>query len=423
MSKSASLPLSLALLTTMTLLSINPTHAATTSPTAMSISAGDLDGAVSGLAKANDGASVMLYSSSNAKLTSLFKFSTKGLGSSLTLEASLTQTTAKNIFTFLVLNTSENYVAVASTSGTNKTKIIKVKLPAGSVVDNTVKIRLTSASADDLKLDYLAISDVGSVVTPPVVTPPVVTPPVTPPVVTPPTTPSVSAVPAGTSFHLQLQGQVNLDTPAKLYDIDLYDTTEATITTLKNQGKIVICYFSAGSYEDWRIDAALFPKAALGNNLDGWPGEKWVDIRNAGVRKIMADRMSLAKKKGCDGVDPDNVDGYTNKPGFPLTMADQIDYNKYLAATAHSKGLLIGLKNATDQVTALVDYFDFSIVESCNVYNECARYSPFIAQNKAVLLAEYTKFSAAICASTRSLNFTTTFFNQALDGKLMTPCP
>lgn len=419
------LPLSLALLSTMAFISMPPSEAATTAPTTMSVSAGDIDGVVKSLAKANDGASVMLYSSTSAKLTSLFKFSTKGLGSTLTLEATLTQTTAKNIFTFQVLNSSGNYVSVASTSGTSKNKTIKIKLPAGSVVNNTVKIRLTSASADDLKLDYLVLNDQGSVVTPPVVTPPVtppVIPPVTPPVVTPPV-PAITAVPAGISFHLQLQGQVNLDTPAKLYDIDLYDTTEATIATLKDQGKIVICYFSAGSYEDWRIDAALFPKVALGNNLDGWPGEKWVDVRNEGVRKIMADRMTLAKKKGCDGVDPDNVDGYTNKPGFPLTMAHQIDYNKFLATTAHSKGLLIGLKNATDQVTALVDYYDFSIVESCNVYNECARYSPFIAQNKAVLLAEYTKFSAAICASTRSLNFTTVFFNQALDGKLMTPCP
>lgn len=413
MTKNKSLLLSLAVVGTLSL----SAQAAVNPPVTMSASVGELDGVVKSLLKQNDGATVALYSSSKAKLTSVFKFNTKSLGNTLTLKTSLKQSTAKDVFIFYAIDANGKNIEIGRTSGTSTNKTLNLKIPATANISNSVRVRIISTASDDLTLDYMVIDDGGSVV----VTPPVTPPPV---VITPPVTnPTIPTVPAGTSFHLQLQGAVKLDHPGKLYDIDLYDTTESTIAGLKDQGKTVICYFSAGSYEDWRIDAALFPKAALGNNLDGWAGEKWLDVRNTAVRKIMSDRISLAKKKGCDGVDPDNVDGYTNKPGFALTIADQIDYNKFLAKDAHSKGLLIGLKNATDQVTALVDHFDFSVVESCSVYNECERYSPFIAQNKAVFLAEYTTYSTKICAATRALNFSTTFFNQALDGKLIKPCP
>ena len=78
-------------------------------------------------------------------------------------------------------------------------------------------------------------------------------------------------------------------------------------------GKKVICYFSAGSYEDWRPDASEFKKEDLGRDLDGWPGEKWLDLDSENVRRVMKGRVELAKEKGCDGVDPDNVDGYVSK--------------------------------------------------------------------------------------------------------------
>lgn len=47
-------------------------------------------------------------------------------------------------------------------------------------------------------------------------------------------------------------------------------------------GRKVICYFSAGSYENWRPDRHDFPSDVLGNNLEHWEGEKWLDIRDDG---------------------------------------------------------------------------------------------------------------------------------------------
>ena len=74
----------------------------------------------------------------------------------------------------------------------------------------------------------------------------------------------------------------------------------------------MICYFSAGSYEAWRDDASQFPASALGDTLDGWEDERWLDIRDQGVLAIMETRIALASEKGCDAVEPDNVDNYTN---------------------------------------------------------------------------------------------------------------
>jgi len=69
------------------------------------------------------------------------------------------------------------------------------------------------------------------------------------------------------------------------------------------------------------------------------------------------------KEKGCDGVEPDNVDGYTNDTGFNLTSNDQIQYNKFLANEAHQRGLSIGLKNNLDQIEVLEPFFDFAVNE------------------------------------------------------------
>jgi hypothetical protein len=46
--------------------------------------------------------------------------------------------------------------------------------------------------------------------------------------------------------------------------------------------------------------------------MDGWPKEKWVDIRSVHVRTIMSKRIELAAQKGFDAIDPDNVDGYVS---------------------------------------------------------------------------------------------------------------
>jgi hypothetical protein len=85
----------------------------------------------------------------------------------------------------------------------------------------------------------------------------------------------------------------------------------------------------------------------------------------------MQKRLDLAVAKGCDAVDPDNVDGYANDSGFPLTASHQLSHNRFLASEAHERGLAIGLKNDLDQIPKLVASFDFQINDQCFAYDEC----------------------------------------------------
>lgn len=123
--------------------------------------------------------------------------------------------------------------------------------------------------------------------------------------------------------------------------------------------------------------------------MDGWPDENWVDIRHSGVRDIMKKRIQEAKDKGCDGVDPDNIDGYQNDSGFDLTPQDSVDFVRFLAQTAHDHGLAYGLKNGGDIVDQVVDVAEWCIQEECVHYEECEPYRAFIDQNKPVFHIEY----------------------------------
>ena len=195
--------------------------------------------------------------------------------------------------------------------------------------------------------------------------------------------------PLNVTWQWQLKGKVNTGYPVEIYDIDLFDSSELLIDSIQSSGSKAICYFSAGSYEKWRPDVSEFSEADLGETPEGWEDEKWLDIRSANVRRIMQKRLDLAKQKGCDGVEPDNMDGYDNDSGFDLSATDQLAFNRFIADEAHKRGLSVGLKNDLDQVKQLVEYFDFSVNEQCHEFDECGQLSPFIKSGKPVLNAEY----------------------------------
>lgn len=191
------------------------------------------------------------------------------------------------------------------------------------------------------------------------------------------------------TWQWQLTGDINDTYDVDVYDIDLFDTSAATIRDLQAQGRHVVCYFSAGSSEDWRDDFSDFTETDMGSPLDGWAGERWLDTRSENVRTIMAGRLQIAAQKGCDGVEPDNVDGYQNDPGHPLTAQTQLNYSRFLANSAHELGLAIGLKNDVDNVAALAAVFDFAVNEECHEYEECDVYRAFTRLGKPVFNAEY----------------------------------
>ena len=127
-----------------------------------------------------------------------------------------------------------------------------------------------------------------------------------------------------------------------MYDIDGFETTTADVAALHDRGIKVVCYLSAGTWERFRPDAAEFPAAILGAH-NGWPGERWLDVRDAqqphsALLSIMDARLDMCAQKHFDAVELDNVDGYTNHTGFPLTAGDQLFYNTTLANAAHRVG-------------------------------------------------------------------------------------
>jgi hypothetical protein len=195
----------------------------------------------------------------------------------------------------------------------------------------------------------------------------------------------------GLTWQWQI-GDNDIDTSieADVYDVDLY-VDQSIIDELHAKGRKVICYISVGSWENWRPDKDKFPSEVLGKDYEGWPGEKWLDIRQIDkLAPIMLARLDLCQKKGFDALEPDNMDIYTNNTGFPLTYDDQLKYALWFADEAHKRGLAIGVKNAPDQVKDLVEHFDFAITEDAFYYRWAEKMLPFIKAGKPVFAAEYT---------------------------------
>jgi hypothetical protein len=213
---------------------------------------------------------------------------------------------------------------------------------------------------------------------------------------------------------------VDTSVEADVFDIDLVDNDPSVIMDLHARGRKVICYISVGSWEDWRPDKDQFPPEILGNDYDGWPGERWLDIRRMDkLAPILRARLDLCKAKGFDAVEPDNMQIYDNNTGFPITGEDQLRYAKWLADEAHSRGLAIGMKNTPDQVKDLLPYFDFAITEDCFDQGWCNQMIPFIQAGKPVFAAEYddtgVDFTTA-CMRANDLGFSVILKHRLLNG-------
>lgn len=232
-----------------------------------------------------------------------------------------------------------------------------------------------------------------------------------------------------TTWQWQLLGTVNTAYDVDVYDIDLFDVPESVIGALQAAGRRVVCYFSAGSFEDFRPDAGRFPQDVLGNPLEGFDNERWLDIRSTTVLEILYERLDLAVQKGCDGVEPDNVDGYVNNSGFDLTATDQLAFNRRIANAAHERGLTVALKNDLDQVLDLLDYFDLSVNEQCHEFDECSLLEPFVTAGKPVFNAEYDNRFVSdanqrdqMCSSARARNLRTLVLPLELDDAFRFSC-
>ena len=206
------------------------------------------------------------------------------------------------------------------------------------------------------------------------------------------------------AWQIQLSGTLDTTLDVRSYIVDVA-TPPGVIRGLHDAGRIVLCYFSAGTLEPFRDDASRFPASTLGAPLTNYPNERWVDIRDATVRVIMQDRIIAAAGAGCDGVHPSGVTAFQETTNLDFNRADQVAYDRWLTTVAHGLGLSIGLVNADAALSQdLVADFDWAVLWTC-LDTDCAAAAPFTGASKPVFLIEYGDETRAadVCPKARAL--------------------
>jgi hypothetical protein len=228
--------------------------------------------------------------------------------------------------------------------------------------------------------------------------------------------------PSRVSFYWQLQGRLNTTVPADVYDVDGFETSALEVAALQAQGRHVVCYVDVGTAENFRPDYGAFPRSVLGHS-NGWPGEKWLDIRQLAILEpIMTARFQMCREKGFDAVEPDNMEAASNHSGFPITAAQQLTYNEWVADEVHSLGMAVLQKNDAEQAAQLEPFFDGVLTEQCNQFSECGDYKPYLLAGKPVIDAEYKLKTTRFCAADLAAGIFGARFNLALNGKRFEPC-
>ena len=245
-----------------------------------------------------------------------------------------------------------------------------------------------------------------------------------PPVTAPAAVAAPVACPACWHPGRRVSWQWQLSSPPKgsallnvaMYDVDGFETAKRLVTKMHTKGIKAVCYLSAGSWEKWRPDAGAFPDSVLGKS-NGWPGERWLDIRKLSLlAPIMRARVRMCARKHFDAIEFDNVDGYENATGFPLTGAEQLRYDVFLANAAHRRGMSVLLKNDLDQIPKLLRYFDGALNEQCFQYRECGALRRFVRAGKPVFNVEYKVTASAFCPKANARNFNSLKKRLSLDA-------
>jgi len=179
-----------------------------------------------------------------------------------------------------------------------------------------------------------------------------------------------------------------------VYDLDGELTTAETVAQLHALSPEirVICYIEVGAFESYRSDADRFPEKLIGNSVKGWPDTYWLDIRQTEILIpiITARIQDWCKDKGFDAIEPDDSEVWSNDSGFSITKDQNHAFLRKIAEITHSLNLSIGLKNNTAEAVELEPYFDWALVESCWLYEECESLrNSFIEHGKAVFNVEY----------------------------------
>ncbi len=219
----------------------------------------------------------------------------------------------------------------------------------------------------------------------------------------------------GASWDWQLQAPLDLSVAVDVLALDPDEVSAADIAALSSRGVTTICYVSVGTWEDWRDDAGAFHAALLGNPYDGWPGERFLNIRAPELLPIMAARFQRCAEMGFDAVEPDNIDLHINDTGFGLGAGDVLAYFAALSGIARDLGLMIAQKNAGDLTADLAPLADFAMAENCLTDGWCGDLAVYPATGRAVLAAEYGHPSDSRCRAASGLGLSVIFKRRDLN--------
>jgi hypothetical protein len=125
----------------------------------------------------------------------------------------------------------------------------------------------------------------------------------------------------------------------------------------------------------------------------GWPDEMLLDTRTAARRAAIAAIVSRwiagCAAAGYQAVELDNLDTWT-RSGARLRRAHNAALAAALVRAAHARGLAVAQKNDVGMLPLRRSIgFDFAVVEECQAYGECARFTA--AYGRQVIEIEYVE--------------------------------
>jgi hypothetical protein len=217
-------------------------------------------------------------------------------------------------------------------------------------------------------------------------------------------------------------------------------------------GHYSICYVEVGAFQTGYPDNRDFAPADYGNRakryqMQGYANEWYFDIAGfkgyvAGkpgtltgaavdIAKALGKRFHWCALEGQDAVEPDDLDGYTNRSasgarggGWGLTKADSAGFERWIAYQTHADGLAVFQKNDPANAPQDVSLFDGVITEECNYYTDpCAGsggdWNGYLAKRKPILNAEYKQdgeTTAKFCPADRRWGIWGALLNVNLAG-------
>jgi hypothetical protein len=254
---------------------------------------------------------------------------------------------------------------------------------------------------------------------------------------------------------------------ADIWDTDLFQDSNTNggiptgpspvVRAIHAAGHYSICYVEAGAYQEGFPDDRDFARSDYGGvgdratQMQGYANEYWFNLdgfrhyvagrprtlRGAAVNIAAAldKRFAWCKLEGQDAVEPDDLDGYTNRASdgqrpWHMTQADSAGFERWLAYDVHRHGLAIFQKNDPANAAADEPLYQGMILEECNSYDDpCSGpggdATAYLKAGKPVLNAEYTsdgETAAQFCAADARAGIVGALFDVALDGRVYEPC-